>query len=147
MNALFDHTRPALGAIFVVLLIIAAAMLAAEPVPAQTMGPVQWATARITTSTDTAVVAAPGAGVRLIVVAMFIDVEAVQSGALLRVEDGVGGTVLQVVDGNSLTDHDRHFEANGTFGYPLTANTALNVETTGATPATFNVLVAYRVDG
>jgi hypothetical protein len=110
---------------------------------------VNQANSRITTNTDTAVVAAPGAGERVNVRWITIDVEGAGTGSLARVENGAGGDVvltLDTSDDNNRVERVYHVKPPSR-GYQLDENTALNVETTGSVAATIVVNVEYEVTG
>ena len=91
---------------------------------------------------DATVIAAQGASVviRLLKAVVMIRVAAAGGGGEVAIEDGVGGTRIFVADADSEGVHNVDF---GDFGYPLTANTLLNVTVDGAatTQATARVTV------
>lgn len=89
---------------------------------------------RITTDTDTALVAAPSAAPpeRLNIRWITVDVEASNASGLVRIEDGVGGNVIATIDCSD--DNNRlervYLTNRGSRGYQLTAATLLNAEST-----------------
>jgi len=106
---------------------------------------------RITTNTDTELVAAPGANSTIRLITIKIMVEAAQAGGLIRIEDGVGGDVIAVMPCDVDTVHLDLWFTDGNRrirGYPLTANTKLNAETTAdADAATVVVSGLYEITG
>ncbi len=84
----------------------------------------------ITTDTDTALVAAPGAGQRINVRWITIDVQVANASGLILIEDGVGGDVIATVDAADDNNRiERVFHVEGASrGRQLTENTALNAQ-------------------
>jgi hypothetical protein len=107
------------------------------------------ASGSISTSTDTAVVAAPGVGRCIYVTWMTIGVTAEIASTTLAVEDGVGGAVLArtlgTVKGSILNINYSTHTRNVYRGRKLTENTALNIETVGASPATYYYDIGYEI--
>ena len=107
------------------------------------------ATSSISSNTDTLVIAAPGAGQRIGILWLSIDVSAAGAGSLLRIEDGAGGTSLLRKSG--ATVNDRTFEwyamdGMAIHGVQLSENTALNAETsTSSGTASYVINVGYEV--
>ena len=107
------------------------------------------ATSSISSNTDTSVIAAPGAGQRIVILWLSIDVSAAGAGSLLRIEDGAGGTSLLRKSG--ATVNDRTFEwyamdGMAIHGVQLSENTALNAETsTSSATASYVINVVYEV--
>ena len=107
------------------------------------------ATSSISSNTDTSVIAAPGAGQRIVILWLSIDVSAAGAGSLLRIEDGAGGTSLLRKSG--ATVNDRTFEwyamdGMAIHGVQLSENTALNAETsTSSGTASYVNNVGYEV--
>ena len=107
------------------------------------------ATSSISSNTDTSVIAAPGAGQRIVILWLSIDVSAAGAGSLLRIEDGAGGTSLLRKSG--ATVNDRTFEwyamdGMAIHGVQLSENTALNAETTTSSgTASYAINVGYEV--
>tara|TARA_R110002020_G_scaffold226485_3_gene436905 strand:+ start:158 stop:505 length:348 start_codon:yes stop_codon:yes gene_type:complete len=105
--------------------------------------------ARITSNTDTTLVAAPGAGQRIVVLWWSVDVEALGAGSTLRIEDGVGGNTL--LRKTCATLNDRTFDwyamdGLAIHGLQLSDNTALNAETsTSDATATICINVGYEI--
>ena len=101
------------------------------------------ANSRITTNTDTTVIAAPGANQQIHVKWITIDVEVEGTASLVRIEDGAGGNVLaafETTDGTASLD--RWYDG---IGLVLSSNTLLNAETTGTGAATIVINVGYEV--
>lgn len=101
------------------------------------------ANSRITTNTDTTVIAAPGGGQQIHVKWVTIDVEVEGNASLVRLEDGAGGNVLvalETTDGTAPVD--RWYDG---IGLVLSENTLLNAETTGTGAATIVINVGYKV--
>lgn len=93
-----------------------------------------------------AVIAAPGAGKTIRLVGGILNVTAAATGGGGVVELRDGSTAIISVDGNALGSYPFYYD--GMNGFPLTANTALNLVTASAvtTQATANVsVVAYQV--
>lgn len=111
------------------------------------------ANSRITTNTDTEVIAAPGAGKRIVLLSLTIDVETAGSSSKARIEDGAGGDIIGTLDTSDDNNRlDRVWHADGRSGLsaegrPMSENTALNVETTGSGAATIVVNVVYLILG
>lgn len=80
---------------------------------------------------DATVLAAPGAGkiIRLMKATISITVAAAGGGGEVALEDGVGGTRIFEADSDALGVYNLDF---GDDGYPLTANTLLNLTVDGA---------------
>jgi len=110
------------------------------------------ANSRITTDTDTTVIAAPSSNAgkpeRINIRSITVDVETAGSGSKLRLEDGVGGNVLATLDtGDDNNRLERVYHTDPPFkGYPLSTNTALNAETTSSTGVVV-INVEYEVTG
>ena len=108
------------------------------------------ANSAITTNTDTAVAAAPGAGQAIHVIWIGISVLTGGTGSRLIVEDGAGGNVLARM---ATTSADAELFRNYATGIrllpgrQLSDNTALNIETTGSGAASVEVDVVYEVKG
>ncbi len=112
-------------------------------------GDILYASSTITSATDTTLVAAGGAGVVYDVIWVCVDLYA--AGTTLRVEDAVSGPVIFAVDAASTGNWCRSFPqqvAGGgssmitSYGYGMTANAVINVETVGTQSAA--VTIAYR---
>lgn len=93
----------------------------------QQFGPI-----RITANTDTTLIAAPAASFKLKLHRASVFVEALGSSALLRFEDGAGGTALAAFLAANGNDHPE-FKRPGRQGngIVLTAATLLSAESTG----------------
>jgi hypothetical protein len=92
------------------------------------------------------VIAAPGAGKAIRVIAGVVNVTAAATGGGGTIEIRDGSTAILTFDANAVNSYPFAFDYSN--GYPLTANTALNIATTGAvtTQATANIaVVAYQV--
>lgn len=104
--------------------------------------------AAITTNTDTEVIAAPGAGKRIYLIHVAVNVSVAGNASLVRLEEGAGGATIAAGSTAALgTALERAF-TSGRLDYPgyaLPENTALNAETTGTAAATLNVAVVYQV--
>lgn len=104
----------------------------------------------ISSNTDTAIVAAPGAGQRIHVYWVTFTVSVAGTSSRLRLEDGVGGNVLARM---ATATADAILNLNYTTGFrtwpgrALAENTALNVNTSGSAAATINYEVCYEVKG
>lgn len=83
------------------------------------------------TDVDEAVIATPGAGrvLRITHGVIMVTVVAAGGGGEVALEDGVGGTRIFEADADALGVYPFDF---GPIGYPLTANTALNLTVDGA---------------
>jgi hypothetical protein len=107
------------------------------------------ASSTISSNTDTSVIAAPGAGQRIVVLWWSIDVSAAGAGSLLRIEDGAGGTTLLRKTCATLNERTQEwFAMDGLaiHGLQLSENTALNAETsTSSGTATIVINVGYEV--
>ena len=104
---------------------------------------------KISSNTDTSLIAAPGAGQRIVVLWWAVDVEAAGAGSTLRIEDGAGGNTL--LRKTCATLNERTFDwfamdGLAIHGLQLTENTALNAETsTSSGTATVCINVAYEI--
>jgi hypothetical protein len=104
----------------------------------------------ISTNTDTAVIAAPGAGQRIYILWMTVTVEAAGTSSRLRVEDGTGGGVvarMATATADALLNINYSGHDRETSGRSLSVNTALNFNTSGTAAATLNYDIAYMVRG
>lgn len=84
-------------------------------------------TAEVTTSdTDETIIAAPGAGKRLLIkrLEITVTVAATGGGGEVAIEDGVGGVRIFEADADAVGVYQIDF---GEPGYPLTLNTLLNI--------------------
>lgn len=97
-------------------------------------------------SADATIIAAQGAGKVTRVLSGFLSVEvaATGGGGECAIEDGVGGTRIIQVDADAVGAYPFSFGPNG---YPMTANTLLNVTVDGAatTQATCSVTATAEV--
>ena len=113
----------------------------------------QWTTAVITTSTDTELIAASGAGTQIYVKRLIACVFVIASGsATARFELGSGGAAFASFDpevaGQALMLQFAGDRARGiSRGIPMGDNVALNLETATGTPGTYHVAVEYEVLG
>ena len=80
---------------------------------------------------DASCIAAPGAGKTLYItdVTVWVSTAAAGGGGELALENGAGGTRFFEMDADAVGTQYIHFESPG---YPLSANTALNVTVDGA---------------
>ena len=80
---------------------------------------------------DKTVLAAPGAGKHLRIISIIVSVTVVATGGggEVALEDGAGGTRIFEADADALGVYTHFF---GDAGYPLTANTLLNITVDGA---------------
>ncbi len=138
----------AMIASLVALALVAGTAWAAAPAP-MASGDILYASSTITSATDTTIVAAGGAGVVYDVLWLCVDVYA--AGTTLRVEDALAGDVIFAADTSSTGHWCRTFSqqvAGGgssmvtSYGYGMTANAIINVETVGTQSAA--VTIAYR---
>jgi hypothetical protein len=107
---------------------------------------------RITTNTDTVLIAAPGAGKRIHLWSVTVDVEVAGTTSLLRLENGIGGDViasLDTSDNNNRISRAWHTgkDSSSARGLALSENTAFAAETTGSAAATLNITVVYEIMG
>lgn len=82
-------------------------------------------------SADQTIISAPGARKQIYLQKGFISVTVIATGGggLASLEDGAGGTKILSVDGDAVCAYPFDF---GEPGYPLTANTLLNLTVDGA---------------
>lgn len=82
-------------------------------------------------SADITIIAAPGAGQKIFIqhAVIQVTVAAASAGGEVALEDGVGGTRLFEADADAVGVHYFSF---GDPGFPLTANTLLNVTVDGS---------------
>jgi hypothetical protein len=104
----------------------------------------------ISTNTDTAIIAAPGARERIYVLWITLTTSVAGTTSRLVVENGANGAVLlrfptvtaDAILNINYSTADKRFPGNA-----LDVNTALNIETSGGAAATVNYEVGYEVKG
>lgn len=111
-------------------------------------------TAQFTTGTDevangseeATIIAAPGAGkvIRVLGGIVTVTLAATGGGGLVKLEDGSGGTAFVKIDADAVGFYPFNF---GPRGYPLTANTLLNltVDSAGTNEATATATITAYV--
>lgn len=102
----------------------------------------------ISTNTNTAIIAAPGAGQHIDILWMTFAVSVAGTTSRLRVENGQGGAVLArmaTVTADNLLNVRYATGVPARIGNQLDDNTALNVNTSGGGAATIDYEVGYRV--
>jgi len=80
---------------------------------------------------DKTIIDTPGEGkrIRLVAGTVVVTTAAVGGGGVVKLEDGVNGSVIWQADANSLGHYSLDF---GDIGYPLSVNTLLNLTVEGA---------------
>lgn len=97
---------------------------------------------------DTEVLAAPGAGFTNWIQWLYIIIITPQASSQVNVEDGAGGDVLAGRPASGALTQDFRYVYNDTdWGLPQTANTALNVEVSGATGVVARIVGEVIVRG
>jgi hypothetical protein len=110
-------------------------------------GPHQFARAQLTAAGDSTVIAAPGAGRRIVVHQVYLSLHTVLNTSSIMFEDGAGGNSL-FFDLLSAANNDLNGQYRfdgGPDGYPLTANTLLNMAVATAN-CTATCWVEYSIE-
>jgi hypothetical protein len=105
-------------------------------------------TTTISTNTDTAVIAAPGAGEQIYLHYISVSVSVAGTSSRLVAEKGANGTALfrmATATADGFADANYSTGRKNFPGLALGVNTALNIETSGTAAATVEVTVIYEV--
>jgi hypothetical protein len=108
------------------------------------------ATSAITSDTDTAVIAAPGAGQQIYIIWLAARVKTAGASGRLVFEMGSGGTAFASMSTATADTEMFHNYATGVRyfpGLPIGNNVALNAETSGGNAADVDITVCYEVKG